>query len=321
MYLKQTAVTSLRFAVIGAGRLGASLALALRNLGATLVGFTARSSLGRRQAAIWLGSQAVTDLAELVLEQPELYFIAVPDQAVPEVALQLAQVLEAHAAGTQPVVAHTSGATSVTALDPCKQTGAATMVFHPLQTFTEPLTGSRRFQDAAIGITPSDQRPDDPALTLGFAVARALGARPFLLPDEKRGLYHAAATLACNYLVTLEHVAERLFVQAGLPPEEALSLFMPLVRATLDNIATQGTVASLTGPLSRGDLDTISRHLSALESHAPDLLAVYQALGLATLSILQHRNELAPSVISALGTLLKQPRAKPHQQLRHEGGA
>ncbi len=181
------------------------------------------------------------------------------------------------------------------------------MVFHPLQTFTEPVTGSTRFRNTAIAITLSDQRPDAPAKVLGFALARSLGARPFLLHDGKRALYHAAASLACNYLVTLEYCAEQLFVIAGLPPEEALSLFLPLVRATLDNVAAQGPEAALTGPLSRGDTETIRRHINALESDAPHLLPAYRALGLVTLTIVKARGEIEDPVISELADVLRPP--------------
>ena len=212
--------------------------------------------------------------------------IAVPDRAVPEVAEQLGAALATAGArtgdGTGPFVAHTSGATSVEALRPCEETGAATLVFHPLQTFVEPLTGSTRFSGAAIAVTPADAQEDAPARTFGFALAQALGARPFFLPDDKRVLYHTAAAVACNYLVTLEYHAERLLAAAGIPAEEALALFLPLVQATLDNIPDQGTVAALTGPLSRGDIKTIAGHLEALAADVPDLLPVYRTLGLAT---------------------------------------
>ncbi len=305
--------------MIGAGRLGASLALALRAQGASLLGFTAHSPAGRARAEACLGGRASASIADLVSLGPNLYVIAVPDQSLPEVATELAAHLPRPAAGggagSRPgsdapahaggvAVLHTSGATSVGVLQPCEQAGAETLVFHPLQTFSDPHTGSARFAGAAIAITPSDSRPDSPAAARGFALARLLGARPFLLPDEKRGLYHAAATFACNYLVTLEHHAEQLFVQAGLPPDEALSLFLPLVRATLDNVAAQGTIEALTGPLSRGDTRTVADHLAILEREAPHLCPVYRALGLATLDLVRARQEVAPSAIAELAGLL-----------------
>ena len=301
----ETATISLRFAVIGAGRLGASLALALRSRGATLLSFTARSSAGRARAEAWLGSRAVADVAAVAASGADLYIIAVPDQALPDVSESLGAALAETGGCPRPVVLHTSGATSVTVLRPCEEAGAATLVFHPLQTFSEPVTGSTRFAGAAVAITPSKPPGDGPAARLGFAVARALGARPFLLPDDKRGLYHAAATFACNYLVTLEYHAEQLFVSAGLPADEALELFLPLVRATVENIADHGPVGALTGPLSRGDARTVAGHLQALAKDAPHLLPLYRALGSATLALIEARGGLDSTSMAALAALLE----------------
>jgi predicted short-subunit dehydrogenase-like oxidoreductase (DUF2520 family) len=324
----ETKATSLRFVIIGAGRLGASLGLALRARGATLLGFTAHSAAGRARAEVWLGGHAAATLTELVSLQPDLYVIAVPDQHLAGVAAELGAALALERFdgppedNPPPVVAHTSGATSVGVLHPCQLGGAATLVFHPLQTFSDPPTGSTRFAGAAIAITPADASPVSPATALGFALAETLGARPFLLSDDKRGLYHTAATVACNYLVTLEYHAERLFVEAGLPANEALTLFLPLVRATLENVAAQGTIAALTGPLSRGDTRTIADHLDALTTCAPHLLPVYRALGLASLDLVRARREVEPRVIAELEHLLKAPGLPPISAAQlHEAGA
>ena len=326
-YFIGAAATSLRFVVIGAGRLGASLALALRAQGASLLGFTAHSPAGRIKAETWLGVRASTDIAELVSYLPDLWVIAVPDQAVSAVAeevgthLARAADLNPAAAGIAvPVVAHTSGATSVTVLLPCERAGASVLVFHPLQTFSDPLAGPTRFAGAAIAITPSGDMRTSPAATLGFALATALRSRPFLLPDNKRSLYHAAATFACNYLVTLEHHALQLFLKAGLPAEEPLDLFLPLVRATLDNLSARGTVDALTGPLSRGDSLTVANHLTALAADAPHFLPVYRALGLATLDLVRARGKVSPSVISELVDLLEDP-SQSRKLERNEQGA
>ncbi len=299
----EASATSLRFAVIGAGRLGASLALGLRQHGQTLVGFTAASPAGCARAEEWLGLPASGSLSALVKQQPELYLLCVPDGAVAEVASQLGAMLLAATDGRHPVVAHTSGATSVSALLPCEEAGAATLVFHPLQTFPEPLTGATRFAGAGVAITPGFAEPDA-AGTMGMKLADILGMRPFFLADDKRGLYHAAATVACNYLVTLEHLADELFVKAGVPERVTLSLFLPLVRATLENLAAHGPVDALTGPLSRGDAATIAGHLEALASDAPEILPAYRALGLATLDLVAARHEVDPEVLTRLHSLL-----------------
>ena len=313
------ALASIRFVVIGAGRLGSSLALALRARGADLVGFTARTAAGRARAEAWLGERAAAHIHELVSHSPDLYVVAVPDDALARVADGLGAELRRRPADSMPVVAHTSGATSVTVLSPCRQAGAATLVFHPLQTFTDPTSGPARFAGAAIAITPSVIEEASPAAALGFALADGLGARPFLLADDKRALYHAAATLACNYLVTLEHHAEQLFIKAGLPREEALSLFLPLVTATLDNISTQGTLPALTGPLSRGDRRTVAQHMRALDVDAPHLVPLYRILGLATLDLIRARGEVDPAAIGELADLLAALRPSPALESARQG--
>jgi predicted short-subunit dehydrogenase-like oxidoreductase (DUF2520 family) len=302
------ATTTVRFVVVGAGRLGASLALALRNRGSDLAGFTARTFEGRANAESWLRRPSCTSLAELSTLAPQLVVIAVPDQALPPVARELAPLLVPPSSGGPVFVAHTSGATSVRVLEPCAQAGALTFAFHPLQTFSDPVAGAGRFAGAAIAITPAESQPADgrlsPSARLGFGLAHTLGATPFLLPDGKRSLYHAAAAMACNYLVTLQHEAARLFVSAGLPANNAVPLFLPLVETTLANIARQGTVDALTGPLSRGDVTTIAGHLQALTEEAPDLLPLYRGLGLATLDLVRRRGEVSPATMEELAAVL-----------------
>ncbi len=326
----ETQTKHLRFVVIGAGRLGASLGLALRARGEMLLGYTAGSEAGRARAEGWLGGRASATLTHLVTAAPDLYIIAVPDRALPGVAQELGAALaEAgprtpglDSTGAPPptdvFVAHTSGATSSDVLRPCEEAGAATFVFHPLQTFSDPLTGADRFAGAAIAVTPADPDQESPALSLGFSLAHLLGAHPFALPDDKRSLYHAAASFACNYFVTLEHHAKSMFVKAGLPEDEALALFLPLVRATLDNMAAQGTVEALTGPLSRGDVHTIASHLDALAADAPHLLGAYRALGLATLDLVRARDEVSPMVIVELERLLQAMEPRPPSPPRED---
>jgi predicted short-subunit dehydrogenase-like oxidoreductase (DUF2520 family) len=294
--------------------MGTSLALALRRRGARLTGFVCATDAGRSQAADLLHIPAAGDLDDLISAGPNHYFITVPDAAVPVVAAELGNRLAEFTADASvpstntphdaAIVLHTSGATSVSALDTCAQAGALTVVFHPLQTFSEPVGGSKRFDGAAVAVTPGAGPTTAAARNAGFKMARALGARPFVLPDHQRALYHAAASVASNYLVTLEHCAELLFVQAGMPSEDALSLFLPLVRATLDNMSAHGSVAALTGPLSRGDEPTIAAHLAALERECPALLSLYRRLGLHTLALVRARGDVSPETLDRLTRLL-----------------
>lgn len=294
-------MTSLRFAVIGAGRLGASLALALRAKGPRLLGYTSATPTGLAKAQGWLGGTPAATLQELVGHAPDLYFVTVPDSELESVASRLSDLLEPTRVQT---VIHTSGATSVEVLRPCALKGATTLKFHPLQTFADPPQASSRFKGAAVAITPDDS---DSASEMGLALARMLDMRPFMLADEDRTLYHAAATLACNYFVTLEHLANALFVESGLPRGEALQMFLPLVSATLENVETKGTVDALTGPLSRGDVETVADHLAALHRKAAWLLPLYKQLGAFTLELVRARAEVDENTIDELAGLLSDP--------------
>jgi predicted short-subunit dehydrogenase-like oxidoreductase (DUF2520 family) len=305
-------LAGLRFAIVGAGRLGSSLALAMSAKGGELVGYVCLTPAGRCRAHEWLRSPAAAGLGDLVSSRPDLYVISVPDSVLPGVATDLAAGIRPQAgdgspvtdSGVAPVILHTSGASSIDVLHPCADAGATTLAFHPLQTFSEPLTGSKRFAGAAVAVTPAAGPACSVGLDAGFSLARALDAYPFLLADEKRVIYHAAACVASNYLVTLESCAQRLFVEAGMPEHEALVLFLPLARAAMDNLANQGPVGALTGPLSRGDVITVSNHLEALSHSAPDLEAVYRSMGMATLDLVRARGDVDESTLSRLAALL-----------------
>lgn len=314
----------LHFAVIGAGRLGISLGLALVEAGGVLRGHAGRSAAGRARAETLLGtpSQAgITALATATLgpqeadlgaserPDPPVFLLTVPDAELPAAARALADAVAEHlghpsqAASGKPTwaVVHTSGATPVSVLAPCSALGALTLSLHPLQTFSDPARGPELLRGAAVAVTPGpDERRREAARLLGERLARAVGGRPFLLEDRDRTLYHAAAVVASNYLVTIEHAAERLFTMAGIPPGDVIEAFLPLAQGALDNIKTQGTVAALTGPLSRGDRDTVAAHLRALDQSAPDLADLYRTLGHATLALVRSRGELPAGAIDTL---------------------
>ncbi len=160
-------------------------------------------------------------------------------------------------------IAHVSGATPLAALDPHERRFS----LHPLQTFTR-ARGPEQLDGAWAAVTGET----DEARTLGFELARALGLAPFELADEARPLYHAGAAIASNYLVTLHRVASELLTAAGAPPE-ALE---PLMRRTIEN------GFELTGPIERGDWETVDAHRAAIRNVRPDLEPLYDVLAEAT---------------------------------------
>jgi predicted short-subunit dehydrogenase-like oxidoreductase (DUF2520 family) len=183
-----------------------------------------------------------------------LVLLCVPDGAVAEVASALA---------VGPWVAHVSGVTPLTALEPHTRRFSV----HPLQTFTR-ARGPEQLDGAWAAVTGETEE----ALAAGHWLARTLGLRPFELADEARPVYHAGAAIASNYLVTLHEVAAELFRAAGAPPE-ALE---PLMRRTIDN------GFELTGPIERGDWETVEAHRRAIRAVKPELEPLYDVLARAT---------------------------------------
>jgi len=187
-------------------------------------------------------------------EHADLVVLCVPDSAIAEVA----QGIE-----PGPWVAHVSGATPLAALDPHVRRFSV----HPLQTFTR-ARGPEQLDGAYAAVTGET----DGAQERGIWFAHALGLEPFALADDARPLYHAGAAIASNYLVTLHRVAAELFRAAGAP-EEAL---VPLMRRTIDN------GFELTGPIERGDWETVDAHRRAIRGAAPELEPLYDVLAEAT---------------------------------------
>ena len=186
----------------------------------------------------------------------DLRLLCVPDSAIAEVARGIEP---------GPWVAHVSGATTLAALDPHERRFSV----HPLQTFTR-ARGAEQLDGAWAAVTAESEEARERALWL----AGTLGLEPFLLSDEARPLYHAAAAIASNYLVTLYRTSAALFDQVGAPPEA----LVPLMRRTIDN------GFELTGPIARGDWDTVEAHRAAIRAAKPELEPLYDAIAEATVA-------------------------------------
>ncbi|MEO5575903.1 MAG: Rossmann-like and DUF2520 domain-containing protein [Gaiellaceae bacterium] len=195
---------------------------------------------------------------DLATDAPELVLLCVPDRAIAEVAAALAP---------GPWVAHVSGATPLAALDPHERRFG----LHPLQTFTRD-RGAEQL-DGAFGAVTAES---DEALAVGVWLARTLGLEPFALRDDKRAVYHAGAAVASNYLVTLRRAAGALLEAAGAPP----AALDPLMRRTIDN------GFELTGPIARGDWETVDAHVAAIRAERPELEPMYVTLAETTKSLL-----------------------------------
>lgn len=185
----------------------------------------------------------------------ELVLLCVPDAVIRDVARELVP--------GPGWIAHVSGGTPLAALDPHERRFG----LHPLQTFTR-ARGPEQLDGAFAAVTA--ETPE--ARERGFELARLLGLKPFELADDARPLYHAGAAIASNYLVTLHRVASELFRSAGAPPEA----LVPLMQRTIEN------GFELTGPIERGDWETVEAHREAIRATRPDLEPLYDVLAEAT---------------------------------------
>jgi len=190
-------------------------------------------------------------------DEGEIVLLCVPDRAIAEVASSIEP---------GPWIAHTSGATPLAALDPHERRFG----LHPLQTFTR-ARGPEQLDGAYAAVT--SETPD--ARDVGFWLARELGLEPFALDDSERALYHAGAVVASNFLVTLHRAAAELAQAAGAPPEA----LVPLMRRVIENDF------ELTGPIERGDWETVEAHMAAIHERRPDLEPLYRALADATAEV------------------------------------
>lgn len=194
---------------------------------------------------------------DLTEDDPELVLLCVPDRAIGEVARAIA---------VGPWIAHTSGATPLAALEP----HARRFGIHPLQTLTR-ARGAEQLDGAYAAVSAEG----DDAREIGLWLARELGLEPFALVDAERALYHAGAVVASNFLVTLHRAGADLVEAAGAPPEA----LVPLMRRVIENDF------ELTGPIERGDWETVEAHLAAIRERRPQLEPLYRALADATAAL------------------------------------
>lgn len=239
-----------RVTIIGAGRMGQGLGLALKRRGYKVV----LVNRGPRDVVpplvLHQGSRSeATSGAELVL-------LATPDDAIATVAAELAAE---RAISRDQVVLHLSGLLDRTALLPLEESGAGLGSFHPLQSVAEPGSAAERLKGAYVGV-----EGDERALIAAERLANTLRLIPVRIPAAAKPAYHAGAAFVANYTVALVGVAERLARSAGVPEEIASRIYLPLLGGAVANLTSLGPAASLTGAVRRGDIQTLQAHLEAL---------------------------------------------------------
>lgn len=253
-------------AVIGTGKAGSVLGAALMRAGHNVVACTAVSDISRLRAESLLPGVAIKPVADAVRDC-DLVLLTVPDDVLPELVSGLAAT-SAISPGT--FVVHAGGRYGVEVLAPLTAIGCLPLALHPVMTFTGTSVDLNRLSGCPFGVTAPDVlRPVAEALVV------EMGGDPVWVPEHNRALYHAALAFGANGLMTLVSETSSLLETAGI--DEPQRLIAPLLGAALDNALRNGDVA-MTGPIVRGDVDTVRQHIYEIEKLSPQTLAAYKAM-------------------------------------------
>ncbi len=281
-------------AIIGPGKVGTALGILAHRAGWCIRG-VAGGGPGRAEAAAEaIGADGAGEPAEVALSAP-LVLLTVPDEAIRRVCEELSA---AGAWAENAVVAHCSGALDSELLASSRAAGTSVGSMHPLQTFPSAEAAVERMPGTFFFI-----EGDERAMETLESFGRAVGARCARIAPGAKPLYHASAVMACNYLVALLDAAVTTAERAGIAAAQATEAMNPIIRATLDNVLKMGTEHALTGPIVRGDVETVRRHLSALAGGASD--GFYRAAGLYTVGLAERGGNLPPEKADELRRLLR----------------
>jgi len=283
--------------VVGAGPVATALAGGLRAVGVPVLGLWARRSEASRAAGATAGVAAFSSAPPDLLLESTVVIVAVADRAIAEVAKML---VGTGLVGRSHVLVHCSGVLSAAeAFAGVRDRVGGVAIMHPLRAIPDGRAAMGDLAGTVFGI-----EGDESGRRVVRDLVIALGGRPLELAGDKLAAYHAAAATASNYLVALVDAAAAMLGRAGIEGADAVAALLPLMRGTLDNIATTGVKAALTGPIRRGDAETVARHLDALAGAAPEVLETYRVLGQLTVALTRAAGVIDADRLAAIEALL-----------------
>ncbi len=275
----------IRIGIAGTGRLAQALGRLLHQRGQPITAIAGRDLRRTSEAADFIG-MGVQKSAVRSVSLPDLpkaashVIVAVPDDALSSVARTLS--------GSDSeirVALHTCGSRGPEALAELTERGASCGTLHPLQTISTREQGAADLPGSYFGITASGE-----ALEWALGICRLLDGYPLVIPPDRRPLYHAAAVMASNYIVAMIDAAAILMEQAGVPSDQMLPALAPLIEASVRNSLSAGPVQALTGPIERGDEQTVAVHLRALGEAPESVRNLYRSAGLHASQIARRKS-------------------------------
>ena len=279
--------------IIGAGVTGTALACQLWRQGYRVVAVNSRSLSSAERLTAMIGGCSVCHSPQEVADRADAVFITTPDDIIADVADRLAW-------HPGQVVIHCSGVHSIDILEPAHKYGALVFCLHPLQTFASIDEAIRNISGSTFAL-----EGDNATFEIARDMAEALHGNIITLKAGDKVLYHAAAVTLSNYLVTLMKTAADLWQSFGIPQEEAVKALLPLLKGTVNNIERVGIPGCLTGPIARGDVETVRKHVEALLKAQPASLEAYRVLGLSTISIALAKGRISLETADEIRSILE----------------
>ncbi|OPY82380.1 MAG: ketol-acid reductoisomerase [Smithella sp. PtaU1.Bin162] len=283
------------FAIIGLGKVGTAIGYLLKKCGHRIIAVSDKSAAALKKALPYTGGRAFRDPKRAV-QEADIILITTPDDIIAIVCKEIADPRLV----CGKFIFHMSGAGGLDLLDSAKKAGAAVASVHPVQSFSSIDSAINNLPGSVFGITAENK-----AKKYAVKIVRNLGGTPIFISPDQKPLYHAAACFASNYLVSLLNVVELIYESVGINEENARKAYLPLVYGTLKNIESSGSISALTGPIARGDVSTIRKHITAIKKLHPQHSSLYSALGSVTTNIARKKGTLSLKQARIINDLLK----------------
>lgn len=287
----------LKVGFIGTGTVGSAISLLLHKKGYTITGVCSKSGISSAALAGQLGCINYDNPWE-VLPGSGVVFLTVPDRELGGLAHCLA---ESGAVSGEHVFLHMSGAMPAEVLQQLKEKGAAIGSIHPLQSFATVEKAVENLPGSFFAV-----QGDEEAVAFSMKLVSDLNGRPFKIDSNAKALYHLGASVASNYLVALVHFAVNVYKSIGMSSGEAVEALMPLIKGTVANIESVGPVKALTGPVARGDIETIRHHLSAIDGLENDMQQFYSILGMYTTRVALEKGSIDSNTAGQLISIFQE---------------
>ncbi len=280
----------------GPGKLGLTLCLLFEKAGIKIIGVWGRGAVSVQEAERWIQTPIYHGPIPGEVSGANVVFITTQDLAIEEVAGELAEsgrLIEGTA------VYHCSGAADSSILYSLRRSGAITGTIHPLQTIPTVEAGLESLPRSCFSV-----EGDERAISIGKDLIKAIGGKSFELPGGDRGLYHASAAMASNYMITLFRSAVNMMMDTGLNEEEATGALKPMLKSVVDGIDRIGIRKALTGPIVRGDVRTLKIQLEAIAENRPGDLSLFIAMASHTVDLVREIGDIDEERIECMRDLL-----------------